>query len=68
MAFECTSCSHSEDGNRLRRLEEAVFRSQKATIVKEMKRKKWDGSDEINKVADITVSSSLKKALLQIED
>ena len=61
-------CLTSEDGNRLRRLEEAVFRSQKASIVKEMKKKKWNGSDEMNKLADLTVSSIFKKALLQTDN
>ena len=61
-------CLSSEDGNRLRRLEEAVFRSQKNSVVKEMKKKKWDGSDEMNKLADLTVSSIFQKALLEIEN
>ena len=60
-------CLSSEDGNKLRCLEEAVFRSQKASIVKEMKKRKWDGSNEMNKLADITVSDIFKKALLQTE-
>ena len=53
----------SPDGNRLRQLEEAVFRSQKRAISKELK-KKWIGSREQNSFADSMISDIIKKALL----
>ena len=53
----------SPDGNRLRQLEEQVFRSQKRSILKEMKQK-WNGSREQNSIADSKISEIVKKALL----
>ena len=53
----------SPDGNRLRQLEEQVFRSQKRAISKELKQK-WSGSKEQISFADSKISDIVKKALL----
>lgn len=55
------------DGSRLRQLEADVFQSKKAEIMKELKKRKWDGSVEMNRVADKTVSEVVKSSMIEIE-
>ena len=42
-------------GNRIRSIEQKVFRSQRRMIVKESKKKDWKGTPEQNNIADIKV-------------
>lgn len=52
------------DGSRLRKLEADIFQSQKAAIVKELNKKKWNGSEEMNSLADIKVCEVVKRSLI----
>lgn len=55
------------EGNRLRQLEADIFRSKKSEIVKDFNKRKWDGSVQMNRAADILVSDVVKNALIEYE-
>lgn len=51
------------NGRKLRQIEERIFRSQQGVILKELNNRKWKGTPEQNRAADLKVSYIVKMAL-----
>ena len=53
----------SPAGKVLRKIENRVFQSQRAAILKELKTKEWKGSKEQNSFSDVKISGVVKRVL-----
>ena len=51
------------EGEKLRKIEAQVFRSQRRAILKDLNNRKWKGSKEQNQYSDMKVSAVIKKAI-----
>ena len=57
----------SPKGNKLRKMEEKVFRSQKGVVVKESRKKEWRGTSDQNSLADMKVSHVIRKLIEEFD-